>query len=445
MNHRAWKGLFAALVMAIFPGIASAQPEISVKQDIAVFSLGYYGWNIPSQALGSIDMEIQKVFSDLGRFTILGVSQRLSSGGLEQFIATIKQAKQANFIMPDKYIFGEAFLTQAEFNKLVGAFVVVVPVVTEFNSFYNIKNLQYETTIKTGITFIDVSEGGTVIAIKTIQTSGSDKNNQQKSISSAISSIPGQLQYEVRSISQFQIKTRVLAVQGSTIRIQMGANMGIMKGDEYAILQKATVSGFDDTREVGLVVIKDVGPEVSTGEVLYSSIRLGQDTQLREIPRLGSELDLFVHYLSGPISTVLPGFRAVAARGFYGVRPFAAIQVPLSLMNNFLVWGVLPVEIFPINAILGAEYAMNMGRLSLAPSAGIGVSYYHVTSTFISTDTDFLSHIGVSANLHAAYLLNRNTKAFVDLGYEYWIAVSSFWGNTSYSGPTVGAGVTFKL
>lgn len=445
MNHRAWKGLFAALLLIALPLIASAQPEISVKQDIAVFSLGYYGWNIPVQALGSIDLEIQKVFSDLGRFSILGVSQRLSSGGLEQFIATIKQAKQANFVMPEKYIFGEAFLTQAEFNKLVGAFVVVIPVVTEFNSFYNTKNLQYETTIKTGFTFIDVSEGGTVIAIKTIQTSGSDKNNQQKSISSAIASIPGQLQFEVRSIPQFQIKTRVLAVQGSTIRIQMGSNMGIMKGDEYAILQKATVGGFDDTREVGLVVIKDVGPEVSTGEVLYSQIKLGQNTQLREIPRLGSELDLYVHYLTGTVSTALPGLRAVVARGFYGIRPFAAIQVPLSLMNNFLFWGVWPVEIFPVNAILGAEYNLNMGRLSVSPSAGIGVSYYHVTSSFVSTDTDFLSHLGLAANLHAAYLLNRNTRAYVDLGYEYWIAVSSFWGNVSYSGPTVGAGVTFKL
>jgi len=59
-----------ALVLSFFCALLSvlpAQPVISQKQDIAIFSLGYYGWNIPSQALGSIDGEIQKVFSDLGQ------------------------------------------------------------------------------------------------------------------------------------------------------------------------------------------------------------------------------------------------------------------------------------------------------------------------------------------------------------------------------------------
>ena len=39
--------------------------------------------------------------------------------------------------MPDKFTFGEATLTEAEFNKLVGAFIVATPIVSEFNSRYN--------------------------------------------------------------------------------------------------------------------------------------------------------------------------------------------------------------------------------------------------------------------------------------------------------------------
>ena len=93
--------VFLTLVFffALLSGL-SAQPVISQKQDIAIFSLGYYGWNIPSQALGSIDGEIQKVFSDLGRFTILGVTQRFSSSDINSFIDAVKRSKQSTFTMP---------------------------------------------------------------------------------------------------------------------------------------------------------------------------------------------------------------------------------------------------------------------------------------------------------------------------------------------------------
>jgi hypothetical protein len=95
------KRLALVLICAFFAVSATlyAQPVVSEKQDVAIFSLGYYGWNIPFQTLGTIDIEIQKVFADLGRFNIVGVTHRLSSGGLDQFITTIKQAKQKNFII----------------------------------------------------------------------------------------------------------------------------------------------------------------------------------------------------------------------------------------------------------------------------------------------------------------------------------------------------------
>lgn len=431
-------GMGLALLLAFAAAaMLPAQPVVSEKQDIAIFALGYYGWSIPTQALASIDGQIQKVFADLGRFTIIGVSQRLSSGGLSSFIDIMKQAKQKTFVMPEKYQFGEAFLTEAEFNKLVGAFIVVAPVVTEFNSFYNTKNLQWETSLKTSVTFIDVASGGSVIAIKSVSSTGTDKQNQFKSISSAIDSIPGQLQYEIRSIPQFQINTRILSSSGSKVRLQLGANMGIRKGDEYAIIQKATVEGFDDSREAGLIVIADVGQEVSTGEVLYSGMKLGKDTQLREIPRVGTELDLYLHSVGG---LFVPGLRMTASRGFYGFRPLASIQIPVSLMSSFLI-----VEIIPVNVLIGGEFALNMGRLSVAPNASAGLSYYHVTTIGINTDTDFLSHIGAQAGGRISYLFNRNTRAFVDLGIEYWLAMTNLFGNESYGGAIFGAGVTFKL
>jgi len=429
--------VFLWVLLASLP----AQPEISQKQDIAIFSLGYYGWNIPYQALGSIDGEIQKVFSDLGRFTILGVTQRFSSSDINSFIETVKRSKQSDFVMPEKFQFGESFLTEGEFNRLIGAFIVVVPVVVEFNSYFDIKNLRYHTKIKTNITFIDIASGGSVLAIKTVESSGSNDRNQYESIHSAISSIPAQLQYEVRSIPQFQINTRILSVRGSTVKLQMGSDMGIRKGDEYAIIESAKVEGFDDLRESGLIVIKDVGREISTGEVLYKSIKLSKDTQLREIPRLGSEVDLYLHSIGdSSAGSLLPGLRATASRVFYAFRPFVAAQIPVGLISSFLI-----VEIFPVNALMGAEYLINLGRLSFAPSAAFGVSYFSVTSPWVTTDTEFLSHVGIQAALRLAYLLGRNSRIFADLGYESWIAITDLFGNRSYSGLMIGGGITFKL
>jgi len=429
--------VFLWVLLASLP----AQPEISQKQDIAIFSLGYYGWNIPYQALGSIDGEIQKVFSDLGRFTILGVTQRFSSSDINSFIETVKRSKQSDFVMPEKFQFGESFLTEGEFNRLIGAFIVVVPVVVEFNSYFDIKNLRYHTKIKTNITFIDIASGGSVLAIKTVESSGSNDRNQYESIHSAISSIPAQLQYEVRSIPQFQINTRILSVRGSTVKLQMGSDMGIRKGDEYAIIESAKVEGFDDLRESGLIVIKDVGREISTGGVLYKSIKLSKDIQLREIPRLGSEVDLYLHSIGdSSAGSLLPGLRATASRGFYAFRPFVAAQIPVGLISSFLI-----VEIFPVNALMGAEYLINLGRLSFAPSAAFGISYFSVTSPWVTTDTEFLSHVGIQAALRLAYLLGRNSRIFADLGYESWIAITDLFGNRSYSGLMIGGGFTFKL
>ncbi len=417
-----------------------AQPTVSEKQDVAIFGLGYYGWNIPFETLGSIDNEIQKVFVDLGRFNIIGVTQRLSPGGLDQFIATLKRAKESNFVMPEKFQFGEAFLTEAEFNRLTGAFIVAVPVVTNFNSFYNTKNTRFETTITTSVTFIDVAGGGRVLAMNKIESSGSDKNNQRNSISSAINSIPNQLQFQIRSIPEFQISTRILAASGSEIRLQLGQNMGIRVGDEYSVIDERMLEGFSDSREAGLVVIKNVGPEVSTGSVLYTSIPLGKNTQLREIPRQGFDVDIYLHSIGGADPTLAPGFRATASRGFYGLRPYVAVQIPLSFISSFFI-----VQIFPVDIIVGAEYVMNFGRLSFMPYAGVGISYFHLATPWGTYDTDFVSHIGVQAYGKLAYLLSRDIRLYAELGFEGWLKTYNIVENRSYAGLSIGAGVTFKL
>jgi hypothetical protein len=436
------RALFAVVMLALAGFSLSAEATVSKKQDVAIFALGYYGWAIPQEALGNIDMEIQKVFVDLGRFNIIGMTERLSSGGLDQFIATLKKAKEANFVMPDKYQFGEAVLTEAEFNKLLGAFIVAVPVVTNFNSFYNYKSFRFETQLKTDVTFIDVASGNT-IGISQVETTGTDKDNQGKSIASAIDSIPMQLQFEIRKVPAFQINTRILEVRGSEVKLQLGQDMGIRKGDEYSVMKASMIMGVKDEREVGLIDIKDVGTGISTGQIIYSQIPLGPDVQLREIPRLGFDAEPYLHVLTGATSAVLPGVRLVVSRGFYGFRPYFGIQVPVGqILNVFTAFAI------PVSGIIGGEYNMHLGRLSVTPYGGVGITYLYVTEaiTGYNSQTNFFTHVGLQGYVNLSYLVTRDVSLYADVGVDYWLGLTGlkdFFGN--YGGMGVGGGLSIKL
>ena len=119
-----------------------------------------------------------------------------------------------------------------------------------------------------------------------------------------------QLQFEIRKIEAFQINTRVLTASGGEIKLQLGRNMGIKKGDEYSIMVSETIEGFKNDSEKGLIQIKDVGSEISTGRIVYSDIKVTKDVQLKEIPRLGVDVEGYLDIASGPDGTVvLPGSR----------------------------------------------------------------------------------------------------------------------------------------
>lgn len=425
--------MFIALVGGLW-GVW-AQPVVSTRQDIAVFALGYYGWFIPYQALSTIDLKIQEVFTNIGRFNVFGAAQRLSSGGVQQFIDALRQAKQANFVLPEKYQFGEAFLTKSEFERMTGAFIVVVPVVTNYAVYLDTKAKTWNCNITTGFTFIDVAHDARVLSVESIDTSGSDKTNQNNAVMSAINSIPSQLEYRIRTIEEFQINTRVLETSGSNVKIQLGANMGIKKGDEYAVIKQQSVGGVEDSREVGLIVITDVSQQISTGKVLFTSGTLAPNTQLKEIARQGVDFDLYYH-LSGGES--LPGLRMTASRGFFPLRPYLGLQMPINLAFNFL-----SVTVIPVNMIFGAEYMIPMGRLNVSPYAGVGLTYAHLTEAITGYENDYLSHVGFQAGGRVGYLINRDIRLFVDAGLDYWLTLG--WPFNTYGGVTFGAGITFKL
>jgi hypothetical protein len=332
---------------------------------------------------------------------------------------------------------------------------VAIPVVVDFSSEWNQRKGYWETNIKTSVSFVDAS-AGTLTGIADVETSGTDKDSQNASIREAINAIPMELQYKIRSIPAFQLNTRVLQSKGREIRLELGSNMGIKKGDEYSIIVASTFQGLKDEREEGLVLIKEVGPEISTGLVLYSSVKPGADTQLREIPRRGVDAEPFIHVVNGSTlrvlgegeteengNNIMVGLRMPLSRGFFDWRPYAAVEVPVNGIRN-----IGTVFIVPINVLVGAEYNLYLGRLALTPYFGVGGSYIYLSEVITGTSRDssdtYIAHLGAQAYFNASYLVTRNMKIFAEAGFEYWLSLNS-WLYSNYGGVSFGGGVSFKL
>ena len=443
--------LMASLLCTM--SVTAQQAEISKKQDVAVFALGYYGYNIPLEVLANVDAEIQGVFVNLGRFNVLGQTERFSSKDVQEFINLIQTAKQNNTPLPDEVKFGDVQLTEGLLKKLYGAFVVVIPTIVDFK--VEKPNNEYQARIKTSVAFLNVAEG-TTIGMANIETTGTSRETQTKAVAEAINAIPVQLTYEVRKIPAFTLRTQVLQADAFEAKMQFGTDMGVVVGDEYVVVKRSTIGGLVDEREDGLLVIKDVGPQVSTAAVRYAGPTLKEGAQLREVPRLGVDAEPYLYYMNyfgtvygwdlgtqnlTPTNGVLAaGLKVAVSRGFYDVRPVVGIQL------NFD-----PALWLPVIAYAGVEYNLYLRRLALtgtAALAGASNAIVRILEENLSeSDDPWFTHYGIKLNAGASYLISRDMRIFANVGLDYLLGLANSLGGPfqSYGGYGIAAGVAFKL
>ncbi len=440
---------WGAALLAVLLAITSVgAQEISEKKDIAVFNLSYADYSIPSGALGLVDQSIQNVFVELGRFNIIGMKYRLESNDIDEFISKIKELKQENVEIPEEVRLGEETFTEADFNQLVGSFIVVVPVMSYYNVYE--EGNDYQAEIQTSFTFIKVDTAETFASFQ-IDTSASGDNSRD-AVKSAVDMIPIQLQYELRSIPEFQLKTAIVDVVGNEYIMEFGSNMGVQIGDEYVVTREQVLpSGYTRTEEVGLFVIKNVSEQVSTAKKIYSSEKTGIGDQMVEVPRLGFNGSLYAHVLKdnapeGTENRFVIGLSATATRGFYDWRPIVGAEVPLG--DNFLIW-------FPVMSYVGMEYNLRLGRLSIAPSAtvGLGAMVPIIGDEEFRENFDFLASFGGTAKISVNYLFNRDLMLNLNAGYSMYVGLFDdfYFDGDLYTNPAdvqgsfIGAGLTFKL
>ena len=247
-------------------GLSTAQ-EVTEKRDLAVFALSYYDWDVPPEALGMVDERIKGVFVNLGRFNVIGMNYRLASSDVNEFIDRISRYKEENVEIPESVQLGQEAFTEADFNRLVGSFLVVVPTLTYFD--IGRDGRDYFAELETAFTVINVEESKT-IAHFTVRTTGEDEV-ASRAVREAVDLIPLQLEYEVRKVPEFQLKTGIVDVMRGEVLIEFGENMGVKLGDEYALVEQVELrSGHQVMDSTGLLVVKDVSQEVSVAKIIYS-------------------------------------------------------------------------------------------------------------------------------------------------------------------------------
>ena len=450
-----------AIVFALLFSICwqTTAQEISEKKELSVFKLSYYDQEIPDSALGSIDEEIKGVFINLRRFDVIGMAYRLSDNDVSEFIDKVKEFKGENVEIPEKFQMGHEVFTEKDMNKLIGSFYVVVPAVTHFSVVKKERKLtgggtkiSYDSELKTSFTIVDV-QAAKSLAQFFVETEGSSDESPDRAAQSAIDGIPMQLEFEVKKVPEFTLKTAVLERRGPEVVTELGQNMGILPGDEYMLLTGQVLdSGRAFETETGLIVIKEVGEDVSLATVLYGEPEEGD--QLKEVPRLGFESTPYFNILINPFDqfrlNFVAGLRMSLTKGLYTFRPIAGFEFPLPIgtTNTILPW--LWIAGFPFNIYLGGEVAFYLGRLQIFPQAAVGAGF--LVPWLASIAQQFVvSHIGGYANLNINYLITRDIKLTLDLGYKHWIsiwdvAVNAVTGSTaSYGGFMIVGGVTIKF
>lgn len=416
------KALFFVLLILIGGSLLMAQ-EVSEKKEIAVFALSYYDWKVPSQALGMVDEEIKNVFVNLGRFKVLGMNYRLSSGGVNEFISKIREFKEQNVEIPEKVQLGQEAFTEADFNQLVNSFIIVIPVM----SYYDLdvdSDGDYRAEIRVGFTLVDVQNIETM-AHFTVEADGYSVEADE-AVKRAIADIPTQLQYEIRKIPEFQIKTGIVDVLSkSEIVIQFGEDMGLRKGDEYAIVQtEERSSGYSAEIRKALLVIKDVERDHSVAQVVYSKGDPMIGEQVKEIPKVGFDTTLYSHMLlnffgtSGALTLgngmdITVGIRQSLSRGFYNARPLAGLEFPVTQIG--------PLKAFPMVLFLGGELNLWFGRFQLVPMLAGGLG----ASVPFGSDQAYLSHAGFIAQVNLNYLVGEMVRLSLEAGYSLFAGLGS--------------------
>lgn len=309
--------------------------EVSERKDIGVFPV-YTSYNIPSAAYRYFDDRLIAVLAGMKRFQVIGYQYRLDNNSAEEFIAKIRQLKKESAMQNPKYIdedLGVAVIPATDMQKLVNSVFIFIPSITGFSETQYDVEVQEKKNGKIIIRLVREYKTYVNISVKIVTSDGNlmDTYNASKETTSRVSSIDAYnrgvneaisgLNYHLRNVEQFKLKSQVLKVEGGQIYLETGRNLGIEPGYEFAIQQETKVlDRFTEKVVTGLVRVNNIGDQYSTATVIFGYPQPGD--QLVETPMAGGRFNIFAGMFPMAIGPDVNLTESIAGTNYiYPIKP----------------------------------------------------------------------------------------------------------------------------
>ncbi|GAB6089306.1 hypothetical protein [Spirochaeta dissipatitropha] len=398
------------------------------------------------RAFTNIDQRIRQVFVNIGRFDVVGESYSIDGEDVDSFVRQIRQFRAESIELSEEVLLGRQAFTESDFNRLADGYYLVIPSVSYYRAELT-EDATYRVEIEVSFAFISMETQRTFERF-TISSSGTGEN-LSAAISSAISSIPSNLDFRIRTVPEFQIRTGITDIIGRQVLIEFGRNMGLNVGDEFMIVHYRDFGVYTVEEETGLIYITDVRDNFSFGIPIYSNPRPMIGDQLHEVPRSGIEAEFYGGVQSMNLMTdperidLLPiiGIKATVSRGFYPVRPIVKVELPFIFARDDFRSPETGDPFFGVTAAIGAEYLMILGRLRFSPFAMLGITTGRFGLDFEDEETVDLAGIGINAGARIGWHLSRNSVLYIEPGFSAYIGIDPL---PSVIGPALTMGINIK-
>lgn len=422
--------------------------SISDKQDIAVFSLSYYGWSVPEFLYNEIDSKIMETCIDLKRFNIIEMQYRLYAEDLEEFNQSIRRYRIEETAVPEEVLMGHEAFTRKDWEKAINSYYIIIPILNNYliekNTYYSDDNkiiTKYHIKFEVDI-HVYSAKTNSKIAFFTIKENKYGENFINI-VKLATRIFAARFETKLRAIPDFTIRTGVIKAEKPKVYFELGNDFGVKKGDEYAVI------GYDENNnevEAGLLVVTNTQNDFSAARTLYAKNNIVIGDQLKEIPRFPFEVRLFPAIEFNPTivqkasafsdSMIMQfGMHISATRDFYRFRPCGSVEVGFAKKYN-LTTGI------PITYLAGMEiWNTQIGRLQILPTAQI---FYTGLVSVNKKERWKSAELGTKVSVHLSYLFTRDIKFGADFGFKAGVDFADTKGVGLFR-VILGLGLTFKI
>lgn len=429
--------LLAGLIL--LSGVAVFGQSVSTGKDIVVFRLAHGAFEIAPEALSEIDSSVENVFVNAGPYNVKTMAYRITEDEVAPFIDKLNERRAAN-APAEGFSIGKENFTESDLERLARTAVVVVPVISAYESRHTQAN-GYTAELVVTLVFIngETSSSTSRVAVRTIgigQTAAAAFRDAALPISRLLA-------YEIRKMPEFQSKAGIVEISGNTVLIELGRDNGVRVGDRFAVVKNRILpSGRVVSERTGLIILKQVRKEISFARLIYSTSPPEVGDQLRKLPRLGFESSAYFHVVAAgelfsttysPVYTL--GTLHAMTRGLYNLRPVIGFELPIAAgsIGGSASYGGSGL---PLDLYLGAELNWRLRRFDVVPLAALGIG----TTLPLSAGEVFRVPVaGGLLQVRASYLVTPEIKLFVDVGFEQWMPISG----TGWGGYYGGLGIAF--